>query len=146
MYLRCFTRDRPRQWLHWLPWAEYIYNTAYQSALRATPFRVVYNRDPPSIRSHELDEMRVAAVAKHMAERDEFLEDVCHRLEQAQVIYKRFYDNHHRDVRFAVVIGFGSVCATVPLHRYICPRQGSSSHGSTDRIASPPSSTTSPTS
>jgi len=47
MYLRCFTGDRPRQWLRWLPWTEYIYNTAFQSALRDTPFRVVYGRDPP---------------------------------------------------------------------------------------------------
>jgi hypothetical protein len=46
MYLRCFTGDRPRQWLRWLPWAEYTYNTAYQSSLRETPFRVVYERDP----------------------------------------------------------------------------------------------------
>jgi hypothetical protein len=27
MYLRCFTGDHPRQWLRWLPWAEYTYNT-----------------------------------------------------------------------------------------------------------------------
>jgi hypothetical protein len=47
MYLRCFTGDRPRQWLRWLPWAEYTYNTAYQSSLRDTLFRVVYGRDPP---------------------------------------------------------------------------------------------------
>jgi hypothetical protein len=47
MYLRCFTGDRPRHWLRWLPWAEYIYNTAFQSSLRGTPFRVVYGRDPP---------------------------------------------------------------------------------------------------
>ncbi|KAI4312382.1 hypothetical protein MLD38_037193 [Melastoma candidum] len=33
MYLRCFTGDRPRQWLRWLPWAEYVYNTAYQTSL-----------------------------------------------------------------------------------------------------------------
>jgi hypothetical protein len=33
MYLRCLTGDRPRQWLRWLPWAEYIYNTAYQTAI-----------------------------------------------------------------------------------------------------------------
>jgi hypothetical protein len=46
MYLRCFTGDRPRQWLRWLPWAEYTYNTAYQTSLRDTPFRVVYGRDP----------------------------------------------------------------------------------------------------
>jgi hypothetical protein len=47
MYLRCFTRDQPRQWLRWLPLAEYIYNTAYQSSLKDTPFKVVYRRDPP---------------------------------------------------------------------------------------------------
>ena len=47
MYLRCFTGDRPRHWVRWLPWAEYVYNTAYQSSLRDTPFRVVYDRDPP---------------------------------------------------------------------------------------------------
>jgi hypothetical protein len=46
MYLRCLTGDHPRQWLHWLPWAEYTYNTAYQTSLRDTPFRVVYDRDP----------------------------------------------------------------------------------------------------
>ena len=95
MYLPCFTGDRPRQWLRWLPWAEYIYNTAYQSALRDTPFRVIYGRDPPSIRSYEPGETRVAAVAKHMAECEEFLADVCHHLEQTQAVYKRFNDNHH---------------------------------------------------
>jgi hypothetical protein len=68
MYLRFFTGDRPRQWLCWLPWAEYVYNTAYQSTLRDIPFRVVYGRDPPSIRSYEPSETRVAAVTKNMAE------------------------------------------------------------------------------
>jgi hypothetical protein len=102
MYMRCFIGDRPRQWLRWLPWAEYVYNTAYQSALRDTPFRVVYGRDPPSIRSYEPSETRAAAVAKNMAERDEFLADVRLRLEQAQTVYKRNYDRHHRDVRYKV--------------------------------------------
>jgi len=51
MYLRCFTGDRPHQWLRWLPWAEYVYNTAYQTSLQDTPFRMVYGRDPPTIRS-----------------------------------------------------------------------------------------------
>jgi hypothetical protein len=31
MYLRYFTGDRPRQWLRWLSWAEYIYNTGRAS-------------------------------------------------------------------------------------------------------------------
>jgi hypothetical protein len=102
MYLRFFTGDRPRQWLCWLPWAEYVYNTAYQSTLRDIPFRVVYGRDPPSIRSYEPSETRVAAVTKNMAEWDEFLTDVRLRLEQAQAVYKCHYDRHHRDVWYKV--------------------------------------------
>jgi hypothetical protein len=47
MYLRCLTGDQPRQWLQWLPWAEFCYNSAYQSSLRTSPFRVVFGRDPP---------------------------------------------------------------------------------------------------
>jgi hypothetical protein len=86
MYLRCFTGDRPRQWVRWLPWAEYVDNTAYQTSLRDTPFKVVYGRDPPTIRSYERGETRVAAVARNMADRAEFLADVHYRLEQAQAV------------------------------------------------------------
>lgn len=102
MYLRCFTGDRPRQWLRWLPWAEYTYNTAYQTSLRDTPFRVVYGRDPPTIRSYETGKTRVAAVAKNMADRDKFLQNVRYRLEQAQAVQKRHYDKLHRPVSYAV--------------------------------------------
>jgi len=37
-----------------------------------------------------------------MTQRDELLADARARLEQAQSIYKRAYDQHHRDVHFAV--------------------------------------------
>jgi hypothetical protein len=84
-----------------LPWAEYTYNTAYQSSLRDTPFRVVYGRDPPTIRSYEPGETR-AAVAQEMEERAAFLHDICYRLEQAQAVQKRVYDQHHRPVSFQV--------------------------------------------
>jgi hypothetical protein len=102
MYLRCFTGDRPRQWLRWLPWAEYTYNTAYQSSLRETPFRVVYGRDPPSIRSYEPGDARVPAVAQEMEDRKAFLDDVRFRLHQAQESQKRSYDQHHRQVTYQV--------------------------------------------
>jgi hypothetical protein len=75
---------------------------AFQSALKDTPFQVVYGREPPSIYSYEPGESRVAAVAKSMAERDELLVDARACLEQAQTVYKRFYDKHHRYVRNAV--------------------------------------------
>jgi len=102
MYLRYFTGDRPRQWLRWLSWAEYIYNTAYQSSLRETPFRVVYGCDPPSIRSYEPSETHVVAIARDMEEREAFLADVRHRLEQAQAVQRRHYDKRHYQVSYAV--------------------------------------------
>ena len=102
MYLRCFTGDRPRQWLRWLPWAEYVYNTAYQTSLRETLFRVVYGRDPPTLRSYEPGDTRVAALARDMEERAAFLADVHYRLEQAQQVQKRHYDRHHRPVTYQV--------------------------------------------
>jgi hypothetical protein len=69
MYLRCLTGDcPPPQWLRWLPWAKYIYNTAFQASLKDKPFKIIYGHDPPSICSYEPGETRVAAVAKSMAE------------------------------------------------------------------------------
>ncbi|KAG8069341.1 hypothetical protein GUJ93_ZPchr0005g15817 [Zizania palustris] len=102
MYLRCLTGDRLKQWLRWLSWAEYCYNTSFQASLRETPFSVVYGRPPPSIQSYEPGSSRVAAVAKNLQERDEFLVDIRERLVQAQEDYKKYYDEQHRDVEFAV--------------------------------------------
>jgi len=102
MYLRCLTGDRPRQWLCWLPWAEYVYNTAYHTALKETPFRVVYGRDPPVLRTYDSGDIRVAAVAQTMEERDAFLEDVRLRLEQDQAVAKATYDRSHRPIQFEV--------------------------------------------
>jgi transposase InsO family protein len=98
MYLRCLTSDRPRQWLQWLPWAEFCYNSAYQSSLRTSPFRVVFGRDPPFARSYEPGTTHVPAVAQQLVERDEFLAEIRDHLEQAQQHYKSYYDKKHRDL------------------------------------------------
>jgi hypothetical protein len=52
MYLRCLAGDRPKSWLKWLPWAEFCYNSSYQTALQCSPFKVVYGRDPPTMVSY----------------------------------------------------------------------------------------------
>jgi hypothetical protein len=102
MYLRCLTGDRLCQWLQWLSWAEYCYNTAYQSSMRTSSFRVVYGRDPPSLRQFVPDETVLPVVQSQMTERDEFLMEIQECLEQSQHQYKRFYDAKHHDVEFAI--------------------------------------------
>lgn len=102
MYLRCLTGDRPRAWLDWLPWAEFCYNTAHHSALRTTPFQVVYGRPPPALVPYTAGASRTDAVDVLLQDRDEFLADVRERLLQAQAYAKKYYDANHRSVQFAV--------------------------------------------
>jgi len=102
MYLRCTTGDRPRAWLDWLPWAEYIYNTAFHSALRTTPFQVVYGRAPPALIPYTAGTARTDTVDTLLLDRDAFLNDVCGRLQQAQEYARHHYDAHHRDLEFQV--------------------------------------------
>jgi transposase InsO family protein len=62
MYLRCLSGDRPHYWLHWLSWAEFCYNSDYQSSLCTSPFRVVYGREPPLVHAYIEGEARLPAV------------------------------------------------------------------------------------
>ena len=102
MYLRCITGDRPRAWLDWLPWAEYCYNTAYHSALRTTPFQVVYGRPPPALLQYTEHSAQISTVDTLLQDRDTFLAEVRERLQQAQDYAKRYYDANHRDLTFNV--------------------------------------------
>lgn len=102
MYLRCLAGDRPRSWLQWLPWAEYCYNSSYPSALRATPFEVVYGRAPPTLLQYQPGAARVQAVDVQLRSRDEFLAEIKERLLLAQDIMKNQYDKKHRALDFAV--------------------------------------------
>jgi hypothetical protein len=100
MYLRCLTDDCQREWLRWLSWAEFCYNSAYQSALRPSLFHIMFGRDPPSLRAYTPGEARLPAVQHQLAERDKFLMEIKDCLHQAQQHYKAVYDGKHREVSF----------------------------------------------
>jgi hypothetical protein len=100
MHLRCMTGDRPRAWLDWLPWAEFCYNSSYHSALKATPFQVVYGRSPPPIPPYQLGTAKTETVDTMLSKHDEFLREVQTRLTQAQEYARQYYDTHHRDLEF----------------------------------------------
>jgi hypothetical protein len=102
MYLRCVTGDCPRAWVDWLSWAEYCYNTSFHTALRATPFEVVYGRPPPPLLPYTPGTTRTEAAYALLRSRDEILAEVRQRLLQAQQLSKKYYDAGHRDVEFKV--------------------------------------------
>jgi hypothetical protein len=64
-------------------------------ALRATPFQVVYGRDPLALLSYEAGQSKVPAVDQQCLDRDEFLEEIKDRLQHAQDLMKGHYDQYH---------------------------------------------------
>jgi transposase InsO family protein len=102
MYLRCATGDRPRAWVDWLSWTEYCYNTSYHTALRATPFELVYGRPPPPLLSHAPGSEASEEASQLLRDRDSFLADIRERLLQPRNYAKHYYDRHHRELEFDV--------------------------------------------
>jgi hypothetical protein len=100
MYLRCLTGDHPHSWLKWLPWAEFCYNSSYQTTLHTTPFQVVYGRPPPSLIKYQGGTSQVQAVYEHLKEHDEFLQQIREQLLLAQDVMKNQHNKKHRLVEF----------------------------------------------
>jgi hypothetical protein len=102
MRVRVLFLTRSRSWLQWLPWVEVCYNSAYHSVVKTSPFKIVYGREPPSVRTYTSGEAKLSVVQHQLSERDEFLVETRERLEQAQNYYKLYYDRKHQEVEFQV--------------------------------------------
>lgn len=46
-YLKCMCTLRPKEWVDWLPLAEYWYNTSFHSSLNCSPYQALYGQAPP---------------------------------------------------------------------------------------------------
>lgn len=101
-YLRCFASEQPKSWSHWIPWAEFWYNTTYHNSIGRTPFEVVYGRQAPNLLRFLSNETKVAAVALELNERDEALSQLKAHLLRAQQQMKKYADMKRRDVKFEV--------------------------------------------
>jgi hypothetical protein len=53
--------------------AEYCFNIAFHLSLGTTPFKLVYNRDPPTMKTNEAGNAGALAVDQLLQDRDVFL-------------------------------------------------------------------------
>jgi hypothetical protein len=86
----------------WLSWGEYFYNTSFHTALRATPFEVVYGRPPPPILPYTVGSAKTEAADTLLRSHDKMLVEVSQQLLQQQHLSKEYYDANHQDVELDV--------------------------------------------
>jgi len=113
MYLRCFTGDKPKDWIKWLSWVEYTYNTSYHSSTSKSPFELVYGRPAPSLLSYIPGTTRVESVGQQLEARDILLKQARLKLSQAQNRMKQLDEKATRNVSFRKEILFMSDCILI---------------------------------
>uniref|UniRef100_A0A2N9H589 Tf2-1-like SH3-like domain-containing protein n=1 Tax=Fagus sylvatica TaxID=28930 RepID=A0A2N9H589_FAGSY len=102
MYLWCFTSANPKQWVCWLAWAEFCYNTSWHSTIKRTPFEVVYGREPPSLLTYISGTAKVVVVEQELLQRDQVLQELKQNIKTSQNRMKQVYDRRHREKDYAV--------------------------------------------
>lgn len=101
-YLRWFASDKPKGWARFLPWAELSYNSVFHSAIQMSPFKAVYERDPPTLLRYENGSTNNADLEARLLERDEMLKILREHIHKAHQVMKQRVDGHRREVEFEV--------------------------------------------
>jgi len=102
LYLRCFTHGNPKDWVKFLPWVEYWYNTSYHHNSDMTPFKVVYGRDPPTLIKYSLDSKDPPSIQEQLIMRDLMIEKLKQNLNRAQQYMKKYADQKRRQMELQV--------------------------------------------
>lgn len=90
------------QWTSILPWAEWWYNTTYHSAIKMSPFEVLYGYPPPRVDTYFPNATAVEEVDRALRSRDEFLGVLKKNLVEAQARMKNYIDKHRTEREFNV--------------------------------------------
>lgn len=69
-YLRCMTGETPANWFHWLPLAEWWYNSSFHSSIRLTLYEALYGQPPPPHMPYLAGASSVAVVDRSLQARE----------------------------------------------------------------------------
>ncbi|GJU65997.1 ty3-gypsy retrotransposon protein [Tanacetum coccineum] len=102
LYLRCYVFDNPRTWITFLPWVEFWYNSAFQTFIGMTSFKVLYGCEPPSIIPSSAAMDTLNDVHTQLQAQDVLLSQLKINLTRAQVKMKKYVVRKRRDLDLAV--------------------------------------------
>jgi hypothetical protein len=88
-YLRCMMGDKPKEWVEWLPLAQYCYNTAFHHSTKMAPFEAVFGYSPPRLITYMPGTTMVDIVADQLRSKDQVLQLLKENLYRSQNIMKK---------------------------------------------------------
>jgi len=93
-YLRSFVHHQPSQWGKFLHWAEWHYNSSYQTSVGMIPYQVMYGKPPLSLPQYITRSSTVEVVEQELNSRDHILAKLKANLFKAQNNMKTYVDRH----------------------------------------------------
>lgn len=92
--------DAPQTWSKWLPLAEWWYNTTFHSAIKCTPFEIVYGQPPPVHLPYLPGESSSVVVDRSLQKREELITMLKFHLLRAHNRMKQYADSHRSQREF----------------------------------------------
>lgn len=99
-YLRCMCHNKPQDWAKWLPLAEYWYNTNYHTAIKKTPYEIVYNQIPPVHMPYLKNSYLVEAIDRSLQQKEHMIQLLKEQIHRAQNRMKQQAEKHRADRQF----------------------------------------------
>ncbi|KAL6342750.1 hypothetical protein AAG906_016584 [Vitis piasezkii] len=90
--LSCFSGDKPKGWVKWLPLAEWWYNTNIHASTKLSPFESVYGYPLPKLIPYTPGTTQLQEVENTLKTRDEIIRILRTNLQLAQDRMKKFAD------------------------------------------------------
>jgi hypothetical protein len=104
-FLRCFVGSCQKQWVQWIPLAEFWYNTTIHSTLGKTPFEVLYGHTPRHMGIDVVDACEVPDLKQWLRDREQMQGLLKQHLERQQQRMKHEADKNTPNATSLKAIG-----------------------------------------
>nr|GEX40310.1 hypothetical protein [Tanacetum cinerariifolium] len=104
-YLRCMCSEKLKEWIKWLPLAEFWYNTNYHISTKITPYEAVYFQTPPIYVPYIPGDSRVEEVNRTLQAREEAIKVLKFHLKRSQDRMRNQANKHTTD-NLKLAIGY----------------------------------------
>lgn len=101
-FFRCFVNACPSKWTNWIFLVEFWYNTSWHSALKMSPFEVLYGHKPCHFGLNSSAACTVPDVETWLQEKHTMSNLIQQQLARAQQCMKIQADKHHTERAFDV--------------------------------------------